>query len=158
MSSARTTPPHLLLLVDDSPLDQELLCEAFQVIAPTFELELIDDSRTVLCRLADPAARRPAGVLMDINMPAVSGLELLQAMRGDSAWPDVPVVMLTMSASPKDRHEAQQAGARAYFQKPHDFEGTVCLVQDVLTTLDLAAEVIGRRREETGHGGWTATG
>ena len=63
---------------------------------------------------------RPQLVLLDINMPKVSGLEVLEWIRQKSTLKSLPVVILTSSSRPEDREKAHQLGADDYFIKPSD--------------------------------------
>ena len=61
----------------------------------------------------------PALVLLDINMPEMSGIEVLEHLRQDAAFDELPIVcMLTSSSDPRDRAQAQRLGARDFFTKP----------------------------------------
>ncbi|MCB9585377.1 MAG: response regulator [Polyangiaceae bacterium] len=61
----------------------------------------------------------PALVLLDINMPEMSGIEVLEQLRQDPFFNDLPIVcMLTSSNDPRDKARASKAGARAFFTKP----------------------------------------
>ena len=63
----------------------------------------------------------PAAVLMDINMPRMNGFEVVEALRRDDLFRDLPVVMmLTSSDDPRDRERASVAGADGYLLKPYD--------------------------------------
>ena len=64
----------------------------------------------------------PAVVLLDINMPKISGLEVLQAIRANERTKHIPVVMLTSSNEDKDRLRAYDHWANSYVLKPVDYE------------------------------------
>ena len=60
----------------------------------------------------------PSLLLLDINMPGASGLDVLQWLKGESRLPQLPVVMLTSSAASCDVHEATRLGVKGYLVKP----------------------------------------
>ena len=63
----------------------------------------------------------PALVLLDINLPRVSGIEVLHALRGDPRTRLLPVVMLTSSDEERDRLASYENGANSFVRKPLDF-------------------------------------
>src|SRR5438105_15548672 len=73
-------------------------------------------------------APAPNLVLLDLNMPRVSGFDVLRELRGTPRLKNVPVAVVTSSHSPKDIEEAARLGASLYIKKPvdlHDFIATV---------------------------------
>lgn len=67
----------------------------------------------------DPSPPTPALVLLDLNVPKVSGIEVLRQLRA-GRWSEIPVIIVTSSVSEGDRRAVQALGAEAYFQKPDD--------------------------------------
>jgi len=68
----------------------------------------------------DAAAREPAldGMVVDINMPAMDGLEFIRRLRGELGMTDVPVLVCSTEATEADREAARQAGATGFIPKP----------------------------------------
>jgi CheY-like chemotaxis protein len=64
----------------------------------------------------------PALVLLDLNLPRISGLEVLRRLRSGERCRETPVVVVTSSSAEEDRVGAERLGANAYFQKPADLE------------------------------------
>jgi len=87
---------------------------------------------------ARPAARallqgeRPALLLMDINMPEVSGLELLEFVRSRPALKKLPILMLSANATDTDIELAMRAGAQGYLIKPVSLEELQHILRSVL--------------------------
>lgn len=77
---------------------------------------------------------RPDLVLLDLRMPRINGLGVLEVVKMDPALKTTPVVILTTSASEKDRSAAEQWGVDGYLIKPVDFEGFVSLVKELCAT------------------------
>lgn len=81
----------------------------------------------------DSGKQRPPDVIVsDIRMPEMSGLELLEIVRGDEGLQGVPVVLLTAKGMTQDRISGYDAGADAYLPKPFDPEELVCICDNVI--------------------------
>lgn len=118
----------MLLLVEDDPLQALLATEALRAARPDLVVEHAEDGQQALARLRDPAAQRPRLVLLDLNLPTISGAEVLSAVKTDARLATVPVVMLSTSSRPSDIQQCYAAGANAYVTKPGSFSGFVDLV------------------------------
>jgi DNA-binding response OmpR family regulator len=64
----------------------------------------------------------PALILLDLNLPKVTGFEVLAAIRDDARLANVPVIVVTSSDSTEDMKTIHDLGATAYFRKPHDLD------------------------------------
>ena len=112
----------LLILVVDDESDVELLFrQQFRrdLRAGRFLMEFAQSASTALQCVSDAGNRSLILILSDINMPGMSGLELLpkaKAMR-----PDVPVIMITAYGDAETRRKALESGAEALLTKPIDF-------------------------------------
>jgi CheY-like chemotaxis protein len=74
-------------------------------------------------------APKPDLVLLNLDMPGISGLEVLARMREDDSLKSIPAVVFTSSDLNKDRAECLALGARDFLSKPNDFEGVVQAVK-----------------------------
>ncbi|MHC4879072.1 MAG: response regulator [Planctomycetota bacterium] len=115
-----------VLVVDDSEDDVLLLKEAF-VDCPLVDfVGSVEDGESALRYLRGQApyvdSRRPAIVLLDINMPRMNGFEVLAEMRADDALAGMPVVMLTSSKQESDILRAYSNGACSFISKPVNFD------------------------------------
>jgi CheY-like chemotaxis protein len=119
-----------ILLVEDSSHDVELILTALarshlanEVIVVRDGVEALDYLyQRGLFRMRGPG--HPAVVLLDLKMPKMGGLEVLEAMKADPDLRTIPVVMLTASREPPDLARSYDLGAAAYVAKPvdpHDF-------------------------------------
>ena len=70
----------------------------------------------------DPEARCPQVILLDLNLPCVSGLEVLRRVKKSARFADVPVIIVTSSDAAIDRAEAASLGANGYFLKPENLD------------------------------------
>jgi CheY-like chemotaxis protein len=108
-----------ILLIEDNP-DHALLVEmALEALTPPAELHLIADGKQALDCLQSAGAL-PDIVLLDLKLPRVDGLAVLQAMRQSARWRAVPVIVLTTSNRPADVEACLASGANAYLSKITD--------------------------------------
>jgi two-component system response regulator len=111
-----------ILLVDDDPDDIELARRAFARTKVPNPIEVVTDGEEALERLIGPrAGAMPALVLLDLKLPRVDGLEVLQQLRADERTAFLPIVILTSSREERDMIEGYRLGANSYVRKPVDF-------------------------------------
>ena len=124
-----------ILLVEDNPRDAEMTLGALAEHNLTNEVVHVADGLAALDYLYsrnDYAGRSPGHpllVLLDLKMPRVDGIEVLQQIKGDPALKKIPVVMLTSSAEEQDLLRTYDLGVNAYVVKPVDFLQFVTAVQ-----------------------------
>jgi CheY-like chemotaxis protein len=111
----------LVLVVDDEPDVEMLFRQQFRhdLRAGRFIMEFARSGETALQRMADAADVSIILILSDINMPGMTGLELLP--KAKAARPDVPVIMITAYGDVETKRKALEGGAEALFTKPIDF-------------------------------------
>jgi two-component system response regulator len=117
-----------ILLVEDNPDDEEFTLRALRKANVTNEIMVVRDGGEAVDYLfgtgkyagRDPEAR-PAVVLLDLKLPKLSGIEVLQRMRAFSATRFVPVVVLTSSSEEEDKLKSYASGANSYVRKPVEF-------------------------------------
>lgn len=110
-----------ILLVEDSPLDASLLREALEEHALRCELFLVTDGALALefvRRIETGQAPCPDLVILDINLPMASGLEVLGRMRASPKCQNLQTVILTSSDNQRDKKEASRLGVSRYLLKP----------------------------------------
>ncbi|MDN3576538.1 response regulator [Chitinimonas viridis] len=119
----------IILLVEDSDADAELTAMAFQEARIGNPILRMRNGLAALDYLFAQGAHAgrdvtdiPAVVLLDLNLPLMSGLEVLRAIRGDTRIRHLPVIVLTSSNEDKDRLEAYDHFANSYVQKPVDYD------------------------------------
>jgi two-component system, cell cycle response regulator DivK len=102
-----------ILIVEDNALNIKLFCDL--LAAHGHEPEAVTDSRNAL-----DAARNfsPDLVITDIQLPHVSGLELIHQMRSDSKLAEIPIMAVTAYSASGDEERIRAAGAQAYVSKP----------------------------------------
>jgi CheY-like chemotaxis protein len=111
----------LILVVDDEPDVEVLFRQQFRrdLRASRYAMEFAQSATVALQRISEAGDRSLILILSDINMPGISGLELLpkaKAMR-----PDVPIIMITAYGDAETKRQALEKGAEALLIKPLDF-------------------------------------
>lgn len=121
--STRPTPLRPILLVEDNPMDLDLTLRAFGKRHFSNEIIVARDGEEALAWLPRWAAGEtmPAVVLLDINLPRASGLEVLKAFREHPQARHLPVVVLTSSRDDRDLRAAYDLGVNSYIEKPVSF-------------------------------------
>jgi CheY-like chemotaxis protein len=111
----------LILVVDDEPDVELLFRQRFRhdLKAGRFLMEFAQSASAALQRITDAGSASLILILSDINMPGMSGLELLPKAR--AARPDVPVIMITAYGDADTKRKALEGGAEALLTKPIDF-------------------------------------
>ncbi|MET0271215.1 MAG: response regulator [Sphingomonas sp.] len=102
-----------VLVVEDNALNLKLFCDLLR--AHDYEAEPVSDGREAL---AVARAFAPDLVVMDIQLPYVSGLELIEAMKADAVLARIPIMAVTAYAAQGDEARIRAAGAEAYVAKP----------------------------------------
>jgi CheY-like chemotaxis protein len=111
----------LILVVDDEPDVEVLFRQQFRrdLRADRFTMEFAQSAPMALQRISDAGDRALILILSDINMPGMSGLELLR--KAKALRTDVPVIMITAYGDAETKRKALEGGAEALFTKPIDF-------------------------------------
>jgi CheY-like chemotaxis protein len=111
----------LILVVDDEPDVELLFRQHFRrdLRERRFAMEFARSGDMALQRISDAAGVSLILILSDINMPGMTGLELLP--KAKAARPDVPVIMITAYGDADTKRKALESGAEALFTKPIDF-------------------------------------
>lgn len=112
----------LILVVDDEADVESLFRQQFRrdLRAKRFQMDFAFSAADALARVADASAKSLILVLSDINMPGMTGLDLLPKLR--EMRPDVPVIMISAYGDDRRRQQAIEKGAMALLTKPVDFE------------------------------------
>ncbi len=111
----------LILVVDDEPDVEVLFRQQFRrdLRAGRFSMEFAPSGNMALQRITDAGDESLILILSDINMPGMSGLELLPKAR--AMRPDVPIIMITAYGDAETKRQALENGAEALLTKPIDF-------------------------------------
>lgn len=109
-----------LIVVDDDPVDVRFVMRAFSDAGSPIEITHAADAEAASDWLDAEAFDY---ILLDINMPGVSGMELLKRLRGRPRTAVTPVIMLSSSSNTADVNRAYENGANAYAVKPSTLSG-----------------------------------
>jgi DNA-binding response OmpR family regulator len=126
-----------ILIVEDDPRDLELSLAALDEYNLANEVAVARDGEQALdylyCRgkFADRPSDNPAVMLLDLKLPKVNGLEVLQRIKADDRLKMIPVVVLTSSREEKDMIRSYELGVNAYVVKPVDFHEFVNAVKEL---------------------------
>jgi CheY-like chemotaxis protein len=120
-----TYKPVRILLVEDNPDDVLITRRALAKSRVANELYVVRDGQEALDHLFrgpdDPDAPRPDLILLDVNLPRVNGMEVLEQIRRDDDLAVIPVIMLTASDREEDIVKSYRLGSNTYIQKPVEF-------------------------------------
>ena len=135
MAFRNDAKPVDVLLVEDDEGDVFMTKEAFEFHKITNPLHVVSDGEQALqfVRGTGPfaGAPRPGLILLDVNLPRLSGLEVLAELKRDPELLLIPVVMLTTSRAEEDILRSYELHANAYVSKPVDFEQFVRAIQQI---------------------------
>ncbi|MDQ1472779.1 MAG: hypothetical protein QOJ99_4259 [Bryobacterales bacterium] len=131
-------PRRTLLYVEDNPANLKLV---EQLIARRPDMRLLS-ARDGNLGIQLARANQPEVILMDINLPGISGIEALKILREDPATAKIPVVALSANAMPRDIEKGLQAGFYRYLTKP-------IRINEFMDTLDMALEHASRANVRT---------
>ncbi|GGL73230.1 response regulator [Halocalculus aciditolerans] len=140
--------PADILLVEDNPGDVRLTEEAFREARINNELHVVRDGEAALDFLHQRDdyvdSPRPSLVLLDLNLPRVSGMDVLEEAKTDPSLRSIPIVILTSSEAEEDVVESYENHSNAYLTKPIDPDDFVALVRKFedfwLTLVELPPE------------------
>lgn len=126
-----------ILLVEDTPNDVELTLAALDEAHLANEVVVVRDGAEALDYLyergefAERTSGHPAVVLLDLKLPKVDGLEVLEQVKADAELRAIPIVMLTSSREERDLVRSYHLGVNAYVVKPVDFAEFAGAVRDL---------------------------
>jgi CheY-like chemotaxis protein len=109
-----------LIVVDDDPVDVRFVLRAFSDAGSTLDITHVADAKAASDRLD---AEVFDYILLDINIPGISGVDLLKRLRSQPRTAVTPVIMLSSSSSMTDINRAYESGANAYAVKPSTLSG-----------------------------------
>lgn len=133
MTLDRNTIPITILICDDDEDDRLLTKEALEQAHISNSLRFVEDGEQLLDYLYQRgayagetgAAPRPGLILLDLNMPKLSGREALAIIKGDKTLRDIPIVVLSTSQLDEDISHSYQLGVNSFITKPVTFSGLV---------------------------------
>jgi len=110
-----------ILLVEDNPDDVELTLHALKKHHLVNHIQVVRDGVEALDFIFGSLGNSPKVILLDLKLPKVDGLQVLQRIKSDPRTRSIPVVMLTSSHEERDVIESYRLGVNSYIVKPVDF-------------------------------------
>lgn len=132
LNTEKAQPIHILL-VEDNPNDVEITTRAFLKGKIKNRLSVARDGQEALDMLRDLKAKGevPGLVLLDLNLPKISGIEVLQKIKTDPETRRIPVIVLTTSTREEDVVRAYDLGVNTFISKPVRFEDFLKVVATI---------------------------
>jgi len=128
----RMAEEKVILLIEDNPSDVDLMKRAFDKKKILNKIVVAEDGEIALTYLFSVVSdtkpnspRLPSVILLDLNLPKVSGFEVLKQIRSDPRTRRIPVVIMTSSHEEEDLLASYDLGANSYIRKPVDFANFV---------------------------------
>jgi len=127
--------PIKILLVDDNPGDVRLVIEALKDCKIYNTLDTVEDGPDALAYLHKEGkyANRttPDLILLDLDLPTLSGKEVLEQVKADKRLRLIPIIVLTVSQSEQDIFRAYDLQANAYVNKPIDLDQFITVIRSI---------------------------
>lgn len=126
-----------VLLVEDNPDDEELALRALKNLDPSIEVSVVRDGEEALNYLLgafeNPYTRRklPKVVLLDLKLPKLNGLDVLQRIRSTNRTRYLPVVVLTSSSEESDIRKCIDMGANSYVRKSIEYNQLIREIRQI---------------------------
>lgn len=125
-----------VVVAEDNIADQELIRLTFEAVDPEYTVEVVSDGEELLKYLESRNPFDLQFVLLDLNMPRMSGHEVLTKMSAEERFRTVPVIVFSSSVNTTDITQCYAQGANAYVRKPVD-------LNDYQTTIEAITEFWG---------------
>nr|WP_295931822.1 response regulator [uncultured Dyadobacter sp.] len=123
--------PKTIYLVDDDQDDRFFIREAIQDCGANAEIIEIENGFDLLALVKDSCDPATSVIIIDMNMPKMNGLETVSAIRLDSRFREMPVVMLSTSSNPALIETAYDSGVSDFVTKPSTFDEFAELAADI---------------------------
>ena len=132
-SFASTLPSRTIFLAEDDIHDQEFLTDAFLSIDPKIKLVSFSTGLKFINRLFDTKDEHlPCLIVLDYNIPEINGAEILNHLKRDDRFLNIPKVVWSTSDSQLFRENCLACGAKAYLVKPSSISGIAAIAGEML--------------------------
>ncbi|MCU0513212.1 MAG: response regulator [Anaerolineae bacterium] len=121
------TVPASILVVDDDEMNREIMQAFLELDRYTVRMANSGQAALAACRAAVPGL-----LLLDVNLPDMTGYEVCRALRAEPATQTLPIVILTGYSSKEDQDAARAAGATAFVSRPFQGDALLQLIRDLL--------------------------
>lgn len=126
-----------IILIEDSPSDAEMTIRALGKINLAHNLVHLEDGAAAIDFLfaegtySESVGKNPKVVILDLNMPKINGIDVLQKIRSDERTKHIPVVVLTSSKEDSDVKKCYEMGVNSYIVKPVEFRDFTQTIMDM---------------------------
>jgi CheY-like chemotaxis protein len=125
----------IIFMIDDDQDDREIFQEAILKCYPYVELNFATDGDEAL-RILKTSTRNPDVIFLDYNMPRMTGVDCLRALKGREKTRSIPVVMYTTSGDAEDKNVTLMLGADHFMTKPNSFDDLCIELKRVLNLIE----------------------
>ncbi|HXB31598.1 MAG TPA: response regulator [Puia sp.] len=122
----------LVYIVDDDPDDRQIILDAFLENKYQGDYAFIETGDQLLEDLRDPDKLFPSLIMLDLNLPGIIGLLVLQEIRREKQYSHIPIIILTTSSLHMDRKLAYEYGTNCFLRKPNSFQYLVSLMDAII--------------------------
>lgn len=123
---------HSIYIVDDDPEDREFLGEAFSHHTKTVQCIMYDNGSKLLAQLYSKGEKLPGIILLDLNMPGISGRQILQEIKSNANLKHIPILIFTTSHLAADKKTAYELGANCFLTKPSSHNRLLEMAKSIL--------------------------
>jgi CheY-like chemotaxis protein len=120
-----------ILLIEDDQVDAMTVRRALKELQVSNRLDHVENGEEALDYLRDSGKELPCLILLDINMPIMTGIEFLQEVKAMHEFKRIPTVALTTSDEQKDKVETFNLGIAGYMRKPVDYQQFVEIIRTI---------------------------
>ena len=126
----------IVLCIDDDPEDTDFFCEALKAIRPDAQCLIANDGLTALKILRSQT--QPDVIFLDINMPRMSGREVLIQIKKNYKWSQLPIIIYATTIHPPDADSYKMLGAQDVLKKHVTFQDLCAALQVVLKKVSVS--------------------
>lgn len=127
----------LVFLADDDPDDRELFREAMEIVQPGIICITASDGEDALRQMQAETFALPDLIFIDVNMPRISGRELLLAIKEMKKFGSIPVIMYSTASLPQEKERMLREGAAQYLLKAVSFDDLCNQLRDTLVRYEV---------------------
>ena len=122
---------NLVYIVDDDPDDRQIILDAFLENNAEMDYVFAEDGTQLMENLNEAltVSELPTLILLDLNMPAMLGLQALKEIKGNKRFASIPTIVLTTSTLPMDRKLSYEYGANCFLSKPPFYTDLVTITK-----------------------------
>lgn len=125
--------PHRIVAIEDNPGDTNLLRMALDEQHEPYVLEVLPDGESALDFISHHCSRpEPCLIILDLNLPRYDGVTILRAIRSQPELAHIKVVVMTSSASPRQKEEVLALGVESWRMKPGNWDQMVELARELI--------------------------